>query len=83
MFWDLRSWTDQTHVSHQHVEYLRQLIELPTTKKWANRSEALILGGSDTVVCALFAMLHGSEFQDCEGTAMSSDARLQKENRTA
>lgn len=72
MFWDFGPRSDQAHVALEYVKKLGQFIELPAAQKWSNWGEPLIVGCRDGVVPAVLTMLHGSEFQNREPSAVQS-----------
>src|SRR5580700_9397951 len=72
--------TDEAHISQEHIQELRQLIELPTAKKGADRCESLIAGSRDLVPCATLEVFHRPEFQNREIPAVKPGTLLQEQN---
>ncbi len=70
---------DQAHVSLDHVQQLRQFVELVFAEQAAGAGEAVV---SVAGACGTFnGVLHGAEFQDGKFLPVSADPLLAKDSR--
>src|SRR6476660_1876609 len=79
----LRTWTDQAHVSLEHVPQLRQLVETAAPQEAADRRHAdiALLRGPDGTRRLFRISPHRSELVEREDAAVLADASLVVQNR--
>jgi hypothetical protein len=83
MLWQLGAGADETHMPGEHIQYLRQLVELPSAQERTDRSKPLVDRSRNCVMCFVWYMGHGSEFQNRESLAVTPDAALHEQDRPA
>src|SRR5579883_758907 len=74
--------SDEAHLPHQDVPYLRQLIELQRAQDPPNPSHPTRVSGVETADI-LRRSAHRPEFADPEPPEISTDALLQEEDRAS
>src|SRR4029079_2687763 len=79
-FQHLRTRSHQTHLAHQHIEELRQLIEAAQPQQAAERRDPLLVGNTLVPSRLPGRLRHGSELQNREGLSMQSRPQLAEEN---
>ena len=76
-----RAWTHQAHVTFEHVEELRQLIQAGGAQEAPKAGEALLVGQQVTIGIAQVA--HGAELVESEQLAVQAGALLAEDHRPA
>ena len=83
MFRHFGAWPHETHIPHEHIQQLRQLIKLQSAKKRADRGESLIFCSRDGIVRTTLSVFHCSELQNRKDAIVSPGSLLQEKDRTA
>ena len=76
----LGAWPDKTHITAQHVEKLREFIQLPATQEWTDRRKGLVANSRDGTALRFRKVDHGAELEDGEGMTVKAHPPLQEEH---
>ena len=81
MLRDLRTRTNEAHISSKHVEKLGQLVQFPAAQERADRGKDLVgAAGDRRTVHSILANRHGAELEDEKGSPIAAHALLEKQD---
>src|SRR5215470_706998 len=75
-------WTHQAHLATQHIDELRQLVELPVPQQTSDREDPAIACASNAGAGTLWRSEHGTKLHQFKQPAIFSHALLAEEDRS-